>query len=529
MYVMRFLVSWIGCLLAAGMACADNYPRQPSVDVTHYSLALELGDASDSISATAKIHVRVRGEAASGMRLDFAGMRVSSLKVQGRPQPYALGGDGLKFGFGRTFKRGESLVVEVRYHGKPRHGLGIGRNRYGKRIIFSENWPDRAHYWFPCIDHPSDKATVEVTVTAPDRYTVVSNGSRTLERRLRGKRTRTRWIETKEIPVYCIAIGVAEFSVARGRSAGGVPLEWYSYPEDSPVAERKFAHTAAAVDYFASLIGPYPYEKLAQVQASLRFDGMENASAIFYDESLFRTDAVPLPLPHEIAHQWFGNSVTPDDWDHVWLSEGFATYLEALFEGRLRGPQALRDRMAESAERLARSGLAQTEPVVNPAQTDPLQKLNPLSYEKGAWILHMLRGMMGDASFFRGLRHYYARHAGGAVSGEDFRRAMEASGGISLKGFFDQWLHRPGLPEYEVSWKWDPGARLAEVRVRQTQVSGLYDVTAEIVFETAGRRESHKFRIRDAEHVFRMPLPEQPLNVRLDPGGWLLKTVRDGR
>ena len=524
---MRIFISGIWFLAAIVCGYADNYPRQPGIDIVHYDIALALTDTSDSIAGATRIHVRMRNDGVSGMRLDFAGMQVDSLQVQGVPRSFSLRDGSLSFDFGRKFARGEVAIVAVRYHGKPEQGLTIGKNKYGHRVFFVENWPDYAHYWFPSIDHPSDKATVQVTVTAPQKYDVVSNGALVQTSLLPDGRKRTRWIEHKPIPTYCIVIAAAEFSVARGPRVNGVPLIGYSYPEDSGAAARRFSQTSSAVKFFSSLIGPYPYEKLAQVQATISFGGMENSSVIFYQESLFQeTPTSEFPLPHEIAHQWFGDSVTESDWDQLWLSEGFATYFEALFYEHKDGPGSLKQIMADHAKNLILSKLAHSPPVIDPAQTDLMQKLNPATYQKGAWILHMLRRMLGDASFFRGIRRFYSLYAGGNADSADFQRAMEAVSGISLDVFFKQWLTQPGWPDYSLSWHWDPQAGAAEVTVRQQQATGLFDITADFAFEMESGKEVHTLRLTGAEQTHRIPLPSKPLSIELDPGGWLLKSVQ---
>ena len=522
---MRSIISGMWLILAVVSGYADTYARQPGVDVVHYDIELELSDASDSVLGSTKIHVRMREDGISGMRLDFAGMQVDSLLVQGARRIFSLRDGRLSFDFGRKFARNEIAVVTVRYHGKPERGLRIGNNKYGRRVFFAENWPDDAHYWFPSIDHPSDKATMQVTVTAPRKYDVISNGSLVETKPVPGGRKSTRWAERRPVPTYCMVIGVAEFAIARRPPVTGVPLALYYYPEDSRAAARKFNQTASALAWFGARIGPYPYEKLAQVEARTVFDGMENAGAIFYRESLFQ-EAQEIPQAHEIAHQWFGNSVTANDWDHLWLSEGFATYFEALFAEHVEGPAALRQAMAGHQSNLFLSQLARSRPVIDPSENDVMKKLNPLNYEKGAWILHMLRGVMGDARFFRGIRRYYGLYAGGNASSEDFQKAMETVSGISLDTFFRQWLHQPGWPEFALSWRWDGDAGEAEVRVQQQQTAGLFDMSVDIAFETEGGKEVRKLRIAGTEHVSRIPLHSKPLSIQLDPNGWLLKSVQ---
>ena len=169
-----------------------------------------------------------------------------------------------------------------------------------------------------------------------------------------------------------MVVGIAEFAITYPGGISRVPLVWYAYPQDYEVAARKFSRTESILAYFSDLIGPYPYEKLAQVQSIIQTGAMENSSAIFYGEPSFMGTPVPEePVAHEIAHQWFGDSVTESDWDDLWLSEGFATYLEAQFYGSLKGPETLNQRMALYAKRIMDYKPAVSEPVVDPAK--PIQ------------------------------------------------------------------------------------------------------------------------------------------------------------
>jgi len=253
---------------------------------------------------------------------------------------------------------------------------------------------------------------------------------------------------------------------------------------------------------------------------------MENSSAIFYRESSFQeAQDSDNPVPHEIAHQWFGDSVTPADWDDLWLSEGFATYLEALFNQHEQGPESLNQTMAAYAEKLEKYGPARSSPVVDPNQLDPVKKLNALTYDKGAWVLHMLRGMLGDPQFFKGIRRYYSLYEGKNASSDDFKKVMERTSGIPLSSFFKQWLHQAGWPEYAISWHWNDATSEVEVSIRQTQSAGLFDMPLDIAFLEENLRETRRLRICNAEHSFRIPLRAKPLSIEIDPDGWALKSV----
>jgi aminopeptidase N len=505
---------------------ADSYLRQPSIDVIHYDISLELTDASDSITGTTRVHVRIAEEGVSGMWLDFSDMKVDKLLVQGTEKHFIYGNGRLSFEFGRMCSRNEVVVVEVRYHGKAESGLLIRKNTYGRRVFFTDSWPDRARHWFPSIDHPWDKATADITVTAPAKYDIISNGRLVKTMSLQDGRKLTRWRQGRPIPTCCMAIGVAEFSIEHQPVNAGIPIDWYFYYQDAETAARKFGRTGLALSYFSKMIGPYPYEKLAQVQATIAAGAMENASAIFYDEAHFLESPVSEPpVPHEIAHQWFGNSVTQADWDHVWLSEGFATYFEALFYEYLEGPEALKQTMARSATKINKYKFARITPVIDPAQTDLFKKLNPLTYDKGAWILHMLRGIMGDGKFFEGIRRYYELYQDRNVLTEDFQKVMEDTGGIGLSGFFRQWLYQPGMPEYRISWRWDKTAGELEFTLLQAQSTGLFDMPLEIALLVEGSRETRKFRIFEATHTYRIPLAAEPASVEIDPDSWVLKSL----
>ncbi len=442
----------------------DGYVRQGGVDALHYEIAVELGEATEGISGTTRVQLLVRQDGLARVWLDFAGMTVDSVLAGGAEAKYARADDRLTVELDPAPRRGEIVMVEVRYHGRPAgRGLLIGRNGLGRRVWFAENWPDRAHSWFPCIDHPSDKATADILVTADQRYDVVAPGSFVETRSLLDGRRMTHWSESAAIPTYCMVFGAAEFSVRNAGTFSGIPISWYAYPPDAAVAARRFDRARLALEFLADRIGPFPYEKLAHVEATTRLGGMENAGAIFYAESSFRTGTSSEGLvPHETAHQWFGDSVTEADWDHLWLSEGFATYFEALFLAQLGGEDELKRFMSEAAEAVMSYHKDHPIPIVGPEPRDLMRKLNALNYQKGAWVLHMLRKVIGDEAFFQGIRTYYNLYAGKSVLSEEFQRVMEAASGKPLAGFFRQWLYQPGWPEYRVSWTWDEAAGAVE-------------------------------------------------------------------
>jgi aminopeptidase N len=388
--------------------------------------------------------------------------------------------------------------------------------------VFSEGWPNRARHWLPMIDHPYDKATGEMIVTAPAEWQVVSNGVLVEEVDLDRQRRRTHWKQSVPIASWLFAIGVARFDAHHAGLVEGIPLQTWSFPQDRAAARQLFEDTSRrALGFFSERIGPYPYEKLANVQASGFGGGMENATVIFYGEK--GVSAGRGPVVHEVAHQWFGNSVTEADWDDVWLSEGFATYAALLyrehFEGRtafVEGLQASREAvLAESRELADRA-------VVHRNLADMSAVLNDLVYQKGGWVLHMLRRDVGDDAFWRGVREYYRRYRDGNATTADLRAVMEQICGRDLQAFFDQWLVRPGHPLLDVTWRYDATRRVVDLTLQQTQRGAPYRLPIDIDAVTATGARRHRLTFDRASMTVALPVDSEPSTLVLDPDTWLL-------
>jgi aminopeptidase N len=242
----------------------------------------------------------------------------------------------------------------------------------------------------------------------------------------------------------------------------------YVLPENRSWLPGVFAATDRIMSLFERLVAPFPYEKLAHLQSSTRFGGMENASAIFYDGARFPTQKLEeATVAHEMAHQWFGDAVTEREWAHLWLSEGFADYFTALWAREAGGEPAYRADLAELRAKVLSDSVVALRPVIDTAQTDYMELLNANSYDKGAFVLSMLHHELGDSAFFGGIRSYYAAHRYGNAMSDDLRVALERSSGRSLTQFFDQWLRRPGFAEPSVGWAYD--ARSGTVSVFAVQ------------------------------------------------------------
>lgn len=490
-----------------------------NIDVQHYDFDLLLSDQSDVVIGKAYIEIKFP-EASSQFSLDLGneedgkGMQTIGVYEKGLPLQFTHGND--KLVITTNAKAGEVKIFEVQYTGIPKDGLIISKNKYGQRTFFADNWPNRAHDWIPCNDRPDDKASFEFTVTAPSRYRVVSNGTRTEEKDMGNGTKRTHWQEAIALSTKVMVIGVAEFAVKEYEdSPKNIPVTAWIFPQDSAQGFFDYSPAPEIVQFFSSYIAPYPYEKLANVQSKTIFGGMENASAIFYSEnSVTGKGTVEDLLAHEIAHQWFGDMASEKSFAHLWLSEGFATYLTNIYIEKKYGKDSLMKRMEEDRQQVIQFAKRYDHPVVDTTSSF-MELLNANSYQKGGWVLHMLRNEVGDSVFHKIIQTYYGQYKGANADTRDFEAVAENVSGKDLKWFFDQWLYRPGVPELIVTKKFENG----EMKVKITQVGNVYKLPLTIrINREQGRLVLEKIILTDRETEIKWKgKPGGLVDITVDP------------
>ncbi|HTR78650.1 MAG TPA: M1 family metallopeptidase [Gemmatimonadaceae bacterium] len=498
-------------LFAQGVTKAHPYRR--GVHVIDYDLALQLPVTGPVIQGTAILTVQ-RSANVDTLILDLLDLKVSHSSVGGHEVPFVQTADAVDIPLPpRRGARDDTLKVEIQYGGAVTDGLIVRTDSAGRWTGFGDDWPNRARHWIPSIDHPSDKATVTWRVTAPPGRTVVANGDLVSTKPVQtpaGPMTLTTWRESRPIAAYMMVIAAAPLvRFDLGETACGlaamqrcVAQSVYTAPEQAKFMPGAFAHEDSILPFFARLIAPFPFEKLSHLQSSTRFGGMENATAIFYADGPFRGRGTSeSTIAHETAHQWFGDAVTEGDWSDLWLSEGFATYFASLWTQHEHGDSAFRAEMASTRRRVTSDRAnVPTRPVIDTAQTNLNALLNANSYQKGAFVLHMLRTQLGDSAFFRGLRIYFKAHEYGNAFSDDLRAALEHSSGVPLKDFFDQWLRRPGFPELTISWSYDQPRQRLMLDVQQGVRFGAFRLPLRLaVVDSAG-----------VSHLVQTDLPAQP-------------------
>jgi len=542
-------VAGLALVLGSVLSAVTLGAQQRAFHVINYDLTLDLPETGKTIEGVAKLTVQ-RKSRTDTLLLDLLDLKVRRVLVNGAQVSHRQDAQQVRIPVASA--RRDTMEVTVEYGGAVTDGLVIGTDSAGRWIAFGDNWPNRARRWIPSIDHPSDKSTVTWTVRAPSDRKVVANGALIEEAPIpraadpdgsAGRpvaRTLTRWRESKPIPAYLMVIAAAPLvRYDLGATACGlaeiarcVEQMVYVAPEQQRILPGEFKRAGDIVEFFSRLVGNFPYEKLAHLQSSTRYGGMENAGAIFYADGLFRRGGVGSGLiAHETAHQWFGDAVTEGEWSHVWLSEGFATYFAALYAGHAFGDSALTAEMSKSRAQLIKSGVVASRPVIDSTQTDLMELLNENSYQKGGWVLHMLRNTVGDSAFFRGIRDYYAKHRHGNAMTDDLRAAMEKQAGGSLAWFFDQWLRRPGVAQLTTAWQYDAATKRVTLDVEQGSKFAPYRTPLTVdVIDAAGTL--HRVRVEiAAQRQTRVVLPAEvaagpPRSVVIDPTVLLLAELR---
>ncbi|MFT7679378.1 MAG: aminopeptidase N [Planctomycetota bacterium] len=554
---LRLLIqnSLLLAVLCTGRVAADTYPRAKELDVLEYTFRVTLTDKSDSIAGLASIDLRWLESGESSFELDLSSVVQASGKgmhvngVWGRPRAgvhplNALrieGGEGggalryvheanrLLIHLAEPSKQGTRLYVTISYSGIPASGLEIGETKYGDRCFFSENWPNLARQWMPTIDHPYDKAKSQMIVVAPAHYQVVSNGLLVEETDMGEGQRLTHWRQSVPIATWLYNVGVARFAVQRLADFDGKPVQTWVYPQNRDAGFYDFAEpTHAVLAFYSEQVGPYSYEKIANIQSYSVGGGMESASSIFYGEdSVTGTRSVRWRnvIIHELAHQWFGNAVTESDWDDVWLSEGFATYFTLLFREHAYGRDDFVAGLKESRDDVLRFYRKHPDYRILHNNLDDMSRVTTgMQYQKGAWTLHMLRRQLGTEVFWQGIRDYYKLYRNKTASTADFRRVMEERSGQSLEWFFDQWLIQGGVPELRGTWSFSSGK--LELEFEQTQKTYRFRVPLELELQFAdGSFQRQKLLLDTTSAKHSITVAQEPVAVLVDPDTWFLGTV----
>lgn len=422
------------------------------IDVKEYRFNIEVSDANDTISIHETVaflwldKTKTPCLNLTSVKKNGKGMKVKNIEKAGKKIEFIHKMDTIYLS-GLTYSE-ELFELEINYSGVPADGLVIGKNKYGNRTFFGDNWPTRAQNWMACNDHLSDKAKVYFSVTAPSYYQVIANGIHQSTITVSDAEKNWNYYSDIELPTKVMVVGIADFAIKWNDEHY---ISSWVYPENEQGGFYDFDLAPSILEFFVEYIAPYPFSTLANVQSTTRFGGMENAGCIFYDENAINgTRSSEALLAHEIAHQWFGNSATETDWPHLWLSEGFATYLTLIYQEKVKGGEVFKKELEQDRKQIIAFSKSYQNPVIDSTQKDLMKLLNANSYQKGSWVLHMLRKKVGDKVFQKIIQTYYSTYKLANASSADFERVAEEVSEMELTSFFNQWLRRPGIPQLSV-------------------------------------------------------------------------------
>jgi aminopeptidase N len=519
---------------------ADHRPKERAFRLHHLRLEIAIDDKGKGLAGTAILRLSPVNEGLKRIELDAFELNVSSVKEGGgKALDFDLHGETLTVHLGRARKADVEFELRIRYACHPRKGLfftGPDEAYPTKpRVVWSQGEEMDNRAWFPSYDYPNQRFTSELVVTVQEKLTVVANGHLVGEKRDSRRKLRTfHWLQDKPHANYLIALVAGEWDVKEW-DADGIRVQAYVPKGRGKEIDLCFSRVPEMVTFFGRVTGlKFPWDKYAQVVVPEFIPvGMENTSMTILHEYVL-TDDRAYPdyssdslLSHELAHQWFGDWITCKSWAHIWLNESFAEYAECLWYEDHYGKDAalmlleeIRQAYYEEAEK------QYIRPIVTHTFVDVADMFDKHTYNKGCGVLHMLRTVLGDDLWWKGIRNYVGKHGLQNVETTDFKVALEEATGKSLDWFFDEWLYHAGHPEFEVSWSYDDTAKQVEVKVRQTQAVKdavpRFRMPVVLEFATERRVWRETVQVDAAEHTFRIASRDRPKMALFDPDGALL-------
>ncbi|MFN2453956.1 MAG: DUF3458 domain-containing protein [Pyrinomonadaceae bacterium] len=532
-----------------GQLEGTEHPRSPrTYDVLHYLISTRFDVANKTVIGDEIITLKPLAANFKAFALDATGMSMMtvSLAEKNVPLQFTQSPDKLTINLDRAYTPKDSISIRIRYHAKPQRGLYFispaqNANAQSSKPaqIWTQGEPEDNHYWFPCYDFPDDKATSEQFITVDKKQLAISNGALVDKKENADGTVTFHYAMNKPHSSYLISLIVGDYAKITD-AYKSIAVEYYTYHNTEPDAQRAFKKTPQMMQWFSEALRyEYPYNKYAQtVVAGFIFGGMENITATTQSDTeiLRRADEAPQEsadnlVSHELSHQWFGDLVTCKDWSQAWLNEGFATFMEASFKEHEQGHDAYlfelrndeRVYMREDATRYRR-------PLVYKRYRVPIDLFDATLYQKGALVLHMLRGVVGDEVFWKALNRYIVENEYRNVETADLQRTFEQTSGRKLDWFFDQWTLKAGFPELRVRSSFDAATKKLTLNVAQTQLPdattpAVFRLPVEIELATATGARTERIEITEREQAFTFTLDGEPRMIRFDKDSRIIKTL----
>ena len=493
-----------------------------------------LGEATETI-----IPLRMNYDS---LHLDAVGMKIINIEMNGKDLPFKYGGKELTAALDKPYNIDDTLTYVINYATNPKEGIYfvLPDSSYPNRIpqIWSQSEMEDARYWFPCHDYPDDFLTSSVTATVPEDWAVISNGHLDkVDDDPTAKQKTFYWVEDQPHVIYLISIVAGKYSIIKS-NFGETPLE-YCVPEDQVQnAKENFSSTPDILKFYSEVTGQiFPWNKLSlSTVSNFNYGGMENVSAItLTDATLHDKNAEPQEssvslVAHETAHQWFGDYLTCRSWSNAWLNEGFATFFEALYTRHAFGEDEFNYEIRHDQLASIYADRQERRPTVYNRYDYPVDLFSTYIYPRGASILNMMRGMLGDSLFFKSIRHYVHKFKYQNVDTHNFKNAIQEATGYNLDWFFDEWLYKAGHPVFDVSYKYDDANNKLSLIVKQVQkvdsLTPVFKMPVDIYIVTPSTKITKKIWIDSLQNSFSFDIPDKPLMVNFDEDNTILKELK---
>jgi len=498
--------------------------EEHNFDVLHYQFDWKIYFDSRRIQGKAIVRARslINNLEKITLHLDEA-MNVTQITQNQIPLDFIHNNNLLDIYLTQAYHYDEEFEVEITYQGIPQSGLNFSYHD-NQPIIWSLDEPIGARNWFPCYDLPSDKATAEMRVTVPDTMIVASNGT-LIEVTANLDNTVTYvWQESYPIATYLISIAATNYETFSDYYSSGsetMEVNYFVYPEHLLLAQEDFSMTVSMIEFYSQVFGEYPFIREKYGMAEIPGGAsMEHQTCTSYSSLLITgTHAYDWIVAHELAHQWWGDLVTLADWADIWLNEGFATYSDALWQEYLYGSEGLKSRMTEFKNIYFTHHEGSEHPIYDPPQG---HLFCVIEYEKAAWVLHMLRFVVGEDNFWEILKKYAQDYAYDNASTEDFRGVGEQVYGEDLEWFFNQWIYHAGYPTYQYGWGYS-GQNGVRVVINQIQEDfPLFKMPVELQFTFPSGTVKKIVWVEQKYNTFDFFFQETLSDVLFDPDSWLL-------
>jgi len=536
----RRLMATVVIMFSAMVALrADEpYARNRNYDLQHSKIILRFDVDQKKVIGEVIHNLTTLREDTSKIEFDSVGLTIQSVTVNKSAAKFETTAEKLvvPVAAGRV---GDKFEIDIRYEGKPTKGLYfiLPDKEYPNRPtqIWTQGESEDTRYYLPTYDYPNDRLTTETVLTVPASWLTVSNGKLIGVTNAANNMKTWTWKESVPSSTYLITVVAGEFDEVKD-SLRNLPVTYYAPKGRGDRLPINYSRTPAMIELFNKKYGmDYPWEKYAQVMVDdFVAGGMENSSATTNTSSSLVNPKLVAEyataqddlISHELTHQWFGDYVTCKDWGNIWLNEGFATFGETVWtENHFPKDQSEYQRWTDARHWFASANLY-SKPIVRYDFSDS-SEFDGNSYNKGGWVLYMLRHQLGEDAFNRAIKHYLEVNHGKNVVTADLVKAVEESTNSDVDQFFNQWVYGAGAPKFDISYAHDNGKHQVALTVKQTQKVeghvGLFHVPVDVEITTTAGAHLYPIVVSKQTETFSLPASSEPLMVLFDKGGNILK------